>query len=366
MSINNNEDMPKKLITIDKVQIGMVLAENIQSATGLLLIPEGTLISEMYLYRLEIYKVRSLYVYDIPKFENKRTIDAVDSKFADDNEHFGAFVEEYQKTNDLAKQYLSTISEGNFVAVDDLFNLSNSLLSNLNSVGDVFNYLYHLKVYDDYTFTHCINVSMLCNIFGRWLNMGEKELKDLTIAGLLHDIGKISIDNEILNKPGKLSPSEFEEIKQHPLKGFELIKDLDFPYEVKMAVLHHHEKFDGTGYPFGLKNHHTCKYGKIVAIADIYDAMTSDRVYHKRKSPFDVIRMFENGVYHELDTKFLFVFLENVAQNYVGATVKLTNDEIGKIVFVNTKAPSRPYVENQNKKIYDLSAEKTIDIKEIL
>ena len=110
---------------------------------------------------------------------------------------------------------------------------------------------------------------------------------------MLHDIGKLKIDPKILNKKGKLTDEEFEEIKKHPVLGYEIVKDMDLPEKIKEAVLMHHEKINGTGYPSGLKGEEISNYAKIVSICDIYDAMTSTRTYRKRFCPFQVIRNFE-------------------------------------------------------------------------
>jgi HD-GYP domain-containing protein (c-di-GMP phosphodiesterase class II) len=206
---------------------------------------------------------------------------------------------------------------------------------------------------------------MLCHIFGHWLHLPKDQIENLTVAGLLHDIGKTKIDDSILNKPGKLTAQEFEEIKKHSSIGYDMVKDQNIPYEIKMGILSHHEKYDGSGYPFGFKSDQIHDFGKIIAIADIYDAMTSERTYHKRYSPFKVIRMFEQEAYGLLDTKYLYVFLENIAHNYLGNSVRLSSGEVGKIVFIHNNHPSRPIIQLDNVML-DLQNEQDIDIEEIL
>jgi HD-GYP domain-containing protein (c-di-GMP phosphodiesterase class II) len=195
--------------------------------------------------------------------------------------------------------------------------------------------------------------------------MSKKEIEEVTIAGLLHDIGKIKLDKNILHKPGNLSKKEFDHIKKHSQFGYDIIKSQNISTDIKMGVLLHHEKIDGSGYPLGLKGADIHKYAKIIAIADIYDAMTSDRPHRKKFSPFTAIQMFEQKSYGLLDTKFLFVFLENIAHNYLGTDVLLSTGKEAKIVFIHNTSPSRPIVQVDNSMI-DLMVEPNIMINEII
>ncbi len=357
----------KSRIHISEIKEGMVIAADVVTPNGLLLIPKNMQILDNHIHSLEIYNIHYVYVFDEIEpihYINELIADNYTLEFMN-NKDFKVFQENYSKTIVLTKQYLTTISLGYEVHIDDLCNLSKNLLNNLFTYGDLFSYLYHLKSYDDYTFTHCLNVSMLCFIFGRWLRLPEEELKNLTVSGLLHDIGKVSINYDLLNKPGKLSPEEFEAIKSHPQKGYEMIKDQNFSENVKLAVLQHHEKSDGSGYPNGLTGENLSDFGKIVAITDIYDAMTSDRSYHKKASPFKVIKFFESETFKTLDMTYLYIFLTNIAQNFIGSTVLLSNNEIGKIIFIHKEAPSRPMVAAGNS-IYNLFTDPSIEIVQLL
>ncbi|MDA3846158.1 MAG: HD domain-containing protein, partial [Vallitaleaceae bacterium] len=153
--------------------------------------------------------------------------------------------------------------------------------------------------------------------------------------------------------------------KKHTLHGYQIIKDQNISKDIKLGILMHHEKIDGSGYPQCLKGPDIHPFGKLIAIADIYDAMTSNRSYHKKFSPFKVINMFEQESYGLLDTKFLFVFLENIAHNYLGKEIKLSTGEQAKVVFLHNNSPSRPIVQVDNVMI-DLLFEPTISIDEIM
>jgi HD-GYP domain-containing protein (c-di-GMP phosphodiesterase class II) len=280
-------------------------------------------------------------------------------------QNFTDFKERYLVHNEMTTRKLNAVNEGEPINEDDLYEVTTVLVDSLRSKSDLFNYMYHLRQEDDYTYTHCLNVSVLANIFGHWLHLEENQIKELTITGLLHDVGKIKIDLQLLNKPGKLTKDEFDIIKKHSTFGYETIKDQKINRDIKNGVLFHHEKIDGSGYPLGIKGEQIPLYAKIISIVDIYDAMTSKRSYHDKYSPFRVIRMFEQESYGLLDTKLLFVFLENIAHNYLGKDILLSTGDKARIIFIHNQAPSRPIVQ-VNEKMLDLMFEPNITIDQIL
>ncbi len=353
---------PRRII-LDEVKIGMVLDEDVINSNGMLLIQKGSIITQKHIFRMKLYQILSIVI--------RQSIDHVEPqqeqqvpKRLKNSVHFKAFETNYEQKHEVLQQHLLDISEGNHVELNDLFNLSNSLFTSLKSKSDLFSYLNNLKDVDDHTYTHCLNVSLLCFVFGQWLNYSQQKLINLTVAGLLHDIGKIQIDTSILNKPGKLTKEEFEIVKKHCELGYKMVQRLSIDEDIKMAILMHHEKIDGSGYPFGLKGDQIPDFAKIISILDIYDAMTSHRSYHNKYSPFKVIQMFEQESYGILDTKFLYAFLDRIAHNYVGRYVRLSTGEEGKIVFIHKNSPSRPMVQLDTHMV-DLIGDPNIYIEEI-
>lgn len=164
--------------------------------------------------------------------------------------------------------------------VNAMMNQTMDIISGLDNGISVFDMLNGIKDYDDATFAHSINVSLICNILAKWIGMNEDEIHLATQCGLFHDVGKVAIPVEVLTKPGKLTKEEYDIVKTHTTRGYRILQDYDFlPEEVKLCALMHHERCDGSGYPLGLKTDKINRYAKLVAIADIYDAMTSARVY---------------------------------------------------------------------------------------
>ena len=166
--------------------------------------------------------------------------------------------------------------------------------------------LLKLGSHDYYTFTHCVNVAVFAIGLFQCIGRGtENELRDFALGCILHDIGKTDIDEKILNKPGKLTDAEFDRIKKHPVLGVELMKGL-VPDIALDVIMHHHEKFDGQGYPEGLTGDHISDNAKISAIADVYDALTTNRSYARARSPFEAaLLMKEEMVSHFEQEKFI-------------------------------------------------------------
>ena len=195
--------------------------------------------------------------------------------------------------------------------------------------------------------------------------LSEEDKKLITACGLLHDIGKLLIPDAILKKPGQLTKDEFDIIKAHPVKGYQLLQKNKLDSHIQYAALMHHEKCDGSGYPIGLKGNQIDWCAQIVTIADIYEAMTAKRIYRGPISPFKVINMFEEDGLKKYNPKYLLTFLEHVVNSYMNCKVRLSNGEEGDIVFINKVRLSKPMVKTKNNFI-DLSKQTDINIDSIL
>lgn len=190
-----------------------------------------------------------------------------------------------------------------------------------------------LKVFDDYTFYHSVNVSIISLVLGVALDLSRAELYKLGLAALLHDIGKIMISKEILDKPGRLTPEEFEIMKSHSDEGFHYLKDIyDVPVPVYMAVKFHHEQDDGSGYPMGITRDLIPLYSKLITIADVFDALTSDRVYRKALSPSEAVEYIMGNSGLMFDPEIVKIFLKKVPPYPIGTAVLLSDERVGIVV----------------------------------
>jgi HD-GYP domain-containing protein (c-di-GMP phosphodiesterase class II) len=166
-----------------------------------------------------------------------------------------------------------------------------------------FYHLIRLSSHDAYTYQHSVGVGLNAIALGKRLRMGgDEELADLGISGLLHDIGKTKVDPKIINKPGPLDKTEWDSMRQHSTWGYELLKDnRDLSQRAKLGVLHHHEDSNGGGYPHGLTDNQISTFAKIITIADIFNALTTDRTYSKAKSPFEAFKLIQSAMMHKVD-----------------------------------------------------------------
>ena len=226
-----------------------------------------------------------------------------------------------------------------------------------------FRMLRRVRRYDDLTYIHSLNVAILCHEFANWIHMPEEEQDILTLAGLLHDVGKMGIPGKIIKKAGLLTDEEYELIKQHPQKGYDFLKKHPLDERIMNVALMHHERCDGSGYPQGLKADEIDDFAKIVAIADYYDALTSARVYREPHCPFEVFRMLQQER-DKFDSTYLAVFMEGVASFYIGCEVVLSNQKRARMVDTNPTDQSNPIVKMDGL-IVNLAMAPDVDVKEI-
>ena len=238
-----------------------------------------------------------------------------------------------------------------------------NLISSDMTGTSVFDMLHNMRQYDDITYMHSMNVALIANTFAKWLHLGKEDTEIVTVGGLLHDIGKLKVPDNIIHKKSRLSPAEYNIIKTHAYQGYDILKNKpNLDGRIKECALMHHERCDGTGYPMGLVDENISPYAKIIAIADVYDAMTAARVYRGPLCPFHVIGIFESEGLQKYDSKFLLTFLEHVATTYMNNRVRLSNGQEGEVVFMNKSQYSRPMIQTSDSFI-DLSTERGLYIE---
>lgn len=203
-------------------------------------------------------------------------------------------------------------------------------------------------------------------MIGMWQDYNADDLETLTLGGLLHDIGKSKIPPEIINKPGRLTPEEYELVKKHSEYGYELLKNQNVSVHIKKIALTHHERCDGSGYPIGLIGDDIDDFANIVAIADVYDAMTADRCYRRGVCPFEVIATFEREGLGKYKPQFITSFLEHIANTYINNDVMLSNGMTGKIVLINKHRLTRPVVRLEDGKFINLEKRPELYVQTII
>ncbi|KAB3535520.1 HD-GYP domain-containing protein [Alkaliphilus pronyensis] len=282
------------------------------------------------------------------------------------NEYSETIVEEYTQLVKEMKGVFSNIARGGKLESNDIQSIANKLLNSSENICKIVEALHKFDNIDEYTYRHSINVALYSMFIGKWLGLEKKEIMHVIEASILHDIGKAKIPKEILNKKEALSKEEFDIIKEHATIGYNIIEEYSWlDYKVKQGVLQHHEREDGSGYPYGHKGEKICLYAKIIAVADIYDALTSERAYKPRKTPFDSFEEIINIGYNKLDIAVVRTFLNNIASFYSGTKVRLNNEEVGEIIYLPPNNIISPVI--KVKDIYiDLKKHTIYKIAEIL
>lgn len=326
--------------------LGRKIKHDINSSTGVTLIPARTILNNDHI-----------------KLLKNHTIDPISILFVSESE---------EECRQAVKQVVNTSKElFNSISISrkiPLMQIRKEILPVILQVSEninVFQLFQVIKATDEYTYQHNIGVGVLSALIGRWLNLTEPEIATLSLAATLHDVGKVNVPIEVLNKPGKLSADEFTLIKKHTIYGYELLKDtIGLNQRIPLVALQHHERNDGNGYPFGLKQEKVDYFSKIVAVADIFHAMSSKRPYHNPIPFHEIVSQMRKGIFGELDPSIVTVFLDNIVKRMIGENVVLTDGRLGEVVSLNPHNTETPLIKINNEFI-DLSKRIDIRIQEV-
>lgn len=342
------------------LQPGMVIAQDLFSYQGELLCQKGTKIDKTVISRLTRHSITAVPImeeidYAQTHFEKVRL-----------SEGFKKFEQEYEKS--LAKykvQMNEFVEYGLFTGVEELLNIYGYLSGLAHSGVVLLGYLFNMVPSEDaLTHTHCLNSALIAGVYADWLGMSPENKEILILCAFFYDIGKLKLPYDLLWKTGKLSDIEFAAIKTHPIMGYEIIKDIKLDPHIYKAVLMHHERCDGMGYPSRLKDSQIDPFAKHIAIIDAYEAMTSPRAYRNSLTPLQVTAKFEEE-YNRYDQTLLRPFLKRIADTQIGLTVKLTDESLWEIFIINPLQLSRPILRRGEREILNLSDRKDLDIVSI-
>jgi len=354
-----------RYITTDKLRPGQRLANSLALSNRTLLLRRGKELTPALIRKIGALGYQGLYIED-ELSEGLEITDVISSDLR-------------RKTrNELQLLFLnvSTNSTGNIKKhFNTLKSLSKKIVEQVVRNRTTMINLVDLRAYDDYTYSHSLNVAVVSIIIGMALKLSHSSIQELAIGALIHDIGKMRVDKGILNKPDKLTPEEFEHMKQHSRLGYEyLLNNADISENSKIATLYHHERMDGKGYPEGLSGENIPLYSRIISVADVYDALTSDRPYRKAMLPSDAIEYIMGGFGTAFDPDIVKAITKKVAPYPIGTCVRLSNDEIGIVVRNYEETSLRPAVKliKDNKPtstIVDLTHDRSmlhVTVKEII
>lgn len=323
-----------RYVPLNLLQTGMICGKKIIGRSGQLLLNQGTVLQRSYINRVRDLGLPGIYIQDelsddivvediVPAELRSHSVQVIKNLFTGITLHGPGAGDGFRQIGSLVDDMLNAIMEHQDIHLNML----------------------NLKIFDDYTYFHCVNVGVMSMLLGTHLGLKRDELKRLGVSAILHDIGKVFVPKEILNKPGRLTEDEYNIIKTHSGEGYKyLCGRVELQPDVLKGVIDHHEKMNGTGYPSGKKEESISKFGKILSVVDVFDALTSDRPYRKALPSAEAIEYLAGGSGSDFDAEIVRVFLRCVVPYPPGITVQLSNQCRGIIVKNYAQACLRPVV----------------------
>lgn len=327
------------LLPLKLCKPGMRLGRPIFSDDGLVLLNERMELTDPLIKRLAQFGIQFLYV------EDSRTDDIVMNDIVSQETRSRAVSEVRTQFRKIMSEE-TTRKSINAMRLDVSFkSVVNSILDDITSNSDTMMMLVNITASDHYLFQHSVDVCIYSTVLGQAYGYSRDELYNLSLGALLHDIGKTQLPQDVLLKPGRLTPDEFNIVKMHTTLGYQLLKDLpNVPLLSAHVAFQHHERLDGSGYPRAIAGDKIHEYAQWVGIADVYDAMTSHRVYRKAMLPHEAMEMLFIGAGTAFDKNKVELFRDKVSIYPLGMIVKLSTGEIGAVVDINSSTPYRPIV----------------------
>ncbi len=309
-----------RYITMEKAEPGMVLAKPIYDKSNRILISKHKELTAALIQKLELRGFPGLYI--------------------EDSLSEGIIIEDAIPV-ELRNQGVDTLRRGD---IDGTLEVAKRIVEHILINSGVSLDLMDLRNYDDYTYRHCVNVSVISSIIGLKMGFNHFQMEELACAAIFHDLGKVLIEAEIINKASKLTKSEYEIVKEHSRHSFDLLRNhWNISSKTRISVLYHHENEDGTGYPKGLKGEQIPLYSKIIHVADVYDALTSKRPYKDPYARAEALEYLLGSCDCMFDARVVHAFHKAVPIYPKGITLQLSNGQEG-IVIENTSNPLRPVV----------------------
>lgn len=341
-------------IPVKSLREGMVVGQSIYSEAGAAYLVKGKPLTNQYIKQMKKIGIPSISVSTVdPRFEVEMPEDVVQEKTR---------MDAIQKVHDVFED----LSGKKEMDTEGLTNIADRIVTDVFSRSNHLVQLTDIRLHDTYTFAHSVNVAVLSAMIGKYSELSDEDMKTLVMGGLLHDLGKIKIPAVILNKKGRLTAQEYEEIKEHPMEGAHRISEHEWmlPKASILAAIaaQHHEHINGTGYPRGIKGDKMHRFAKMVAIADVYDALTSERPYKKAYTPSVAYGIMKINKGH-FDSELFEKFFDNVAVYPVGTVLKTFYGYgiVTKCEFGHTRTPTVCIFADRKRNMLDHSF--TIDLK---
>lgn len=315
-----------EIVLTRELEAGDILAKDLLDLYGSPLLKKGTILTNKYIDKIKSAGIIYIQVqrdnYD--NYDNKMNV--IKDSMAE-----------------AIPEFFDNILNDNYDKFQEHIVMINEMVDYIVKTGEVKTSLFELREYDNYTFIHSVNTGIMATFIGFHMKLSNEELRNLAIGAILHDLGKMKLPLSILNKKGKLTAEEFDEVKKHSINGYSLLKNSRITNNIiSDIVVQHHERIDGTGYPYNLKGHKISDYAKIVSVCDVFTALSANRCYRERFNPNDAYEFIISNNDIMFDSKIIKIFKENFAIYPKGCKVKISNGMEGIVVEQNKGFPDRP------------------------
>jgi HD-GYP domain-containing protein (c-di-GMP phosphodiesterase class II) len=349
--------LSKKVLPINTLQAGMISSMDI-SVDGTVLLAKDVAITESM-----ILKLKKNYIIDkIEVYLDNNSSDASPLKFKTVKELEGTF-NEFSSNLENIFENISTLKDPEITEIQAF---SQKIQEEFSATGIVIRNIVSYGNGSDSIYRHSVNVAAISFILGKWLGLNEKDLNLLTYSAILHDFGKMKISPAIIIKEPNLTLEELETFKTHPVIGYHFVKELSHVDDsVALAVLMHHERMDGSGYPLKIKEDKIPKFAKIIAIADLFDEANSNRYSGEIKGPLAVLKLIQDESITKLDSTYCNMFLNHIVNYYMGENVILNDERTCKIIQVHVNDLTKPILLDDNG-FLDLKKEKDLYVEKFV
>ncbi|GLC90127.1 HD-GYP domain-containing protein [Lysinibacillus piscis] len=352
-------------IPVSELRVGKIISEDIFANTQYPIVFKDTTVSYEHLQVFFAFNVSKVQVY---KEISTDSLQADDENIELPIEAIPTFGKIYKSAIEQFKKEFKNWEAG---AKIDITKVRTLILPLLDMVLEDRTIIFDLNEYSspkDYLYHHCVATALISSVIAQKLGYDKGMTIQIAIGGLLADCGMAKIHPRIRDKNSSLTEQEFNEIYKHPIYSYTMVKDLTIlKSTIKEAIFQHHERLNGSGYPKGEKIANISIFAQIIAVADVFHAMTCERLYRAKQSSFKVIEMINESEFGKFDIKVVRALIDIVADLPIGTTVELSNLERGEVMYVNKFAPTRPLIKlDFSGEIFDLSKHRTFYISRII
>lgn len=361
----------------DELVTGCLITKDVMGKTLQPIIPRNTVVKDIHITVLKKFMVKEVTV--SPKLVNGDPFEP-ESKIEDEpeqdqgnqNSHTNeedswSFIDYYLHSVKQTKILFEGWQAGTPVDIVKIRDHLIPLIRISEQSPELIFSVHHYSNKDMYLYHHMVTMALLANLLASKKKYKQGECFQVALAAYLSDAGMAKMDEKILNKQSPLNSQEFNEVKRHPIYSYRMIENLTtVTRPVKLGVLQHHERLDGSGYPMGIDQERIHPFARIIAVADMFHAMTSERNYRTKQSPFKVIEEIRHFQFGKLDPDIVQVFIHSLTNFTNGTQVQLSDHSRGEIVFIDRKHPTRPMVRLEDGNIIDLKQHSSIYIQDII